>query len=348
VSSVRFTPARWLAVVAIGSVLAIVSFLLAVSFGEQPLTLENINQAGSTDETIFFALRLPRVVLAALVGAALATSGSMLQALLRNPLADPFVLGVSGGAALGATIALALGLTSFVIVPGLSTSTVFALLGSVLATVLVLVVGRLAGGNLAHSTLLAGIIFNSFALAAITFIKALVAPDRLGEILFWLAGMLRHETGPTLRATALVVAGAILVMTILAPRLNLLTMGDEDAWSLGVNVKATRLVLLLAASTAVSAVVALSGLIGFVGLLVPHAIRLVLGADQRLNLPANALVGASFMMLADLGARALFAVFNTEPPVGVITALLGGPLFLVLMARDKNAARGGFSAESAL
>jgi iron complex transport system permease protein len=312
---------------------AALAFLLAAALGEQPLSLEGVRTPGSADELIFFSLRLPRVVLAALVGMSLAASGAMLQSLLRNPLADPFVLGVSGGAALGATVALAFGLSALAWVPGLSAVSGFALLGALGATALVLLVGRLAGGNSPNTTLLAGVIFNAFALAAITFIKALVAPDKLGEILFWLAGSLGQESWSTLASTAVVVFLSVGLLIALAPRLNLLTLGEEDAQSLGVDVRNTRRVLLVTGSIAVAAVVSLSGLVGFVGLLVPQLARLMFGADQRVVVPASALLGAAFLMLADLAARLLFRVFHTEPPVGVITALLGGPLFLALMAR---------------
>ncbi|MEW6432979.1 MAG: iron ABC transporter permease [Myxococcota bacterium] len=332
----RFSVSRLVRVTLGCAAVAAGSFALAVTFGEEPLSWAQLSVPGSPDETIFFSLRLPRVVLAALVGMALAASGAALQSVLRNPLADPFVLGVSGGAALGATIALALGLSTAV--AQLSATSVFALGGALSATLLVLLVGRLAGGPTPHTTLLAGVIFNAFALAAITFIKALVAPDRLGEILFWLAGALGHETWGTLGVTAAVVLACVTALFVLAPRLNLLTLGDEDAHSLGLDVRRTRLWLLVLTSLAVAAVVSLSGLVGFVGLLVPHLARLLLGADQRLTLPASAFLGAAFLMLADLSARVLFRVFHTEPPVGVITALLGGPLFLLLMVRARRQA----------
>ncbi|MBE2253809.1 MAG: iron ABC transporter permease [Myxococcus sp.] len=328
----RATAGRVLGVSGVGALLAALCALVALAFGEQALDLGEAFTAGTTAHTILLSLRLPRVVLAAMVGAALAASGSMLQALLRNPLADPFVLGVSGGAALGATIAIALGVSTAGLA-GLSGASVFALVGAVASTGLVLTVGRASRGESATGTLLAGVIFNAFALAAIIFIKALVAPDKLGEVLFWLAGALGHESWSALAFSGTVITLSVLAMWALAPRINLLMLGDDDAQSLGVDVRRTRLALLLLASAAVSAAVALSGLVGFVGLLVPHLARLGLGADQRLTLPASALLGASFLMLADLAARLMFRVFHTEPPVGVITALLGGPLFLLLMVR---------------
>lgn len=311
--------------------------VVGAAFGGEPLTLAEALTDDTPASAILFSLRIPRVALAALVGAALAASGSTLQALMRNPLADPFVLGVSGGAALGATIALAIGVTSVAALPGLSAVSFLALLGALGATVLVMAIGRLAGRGSPHTTLLAGVIFNAFALAAIIFIKALVAPDKVGEVLFWLAGSLGYEKPVTLWATGAVQLLAIATMWTLSGRLNLLTLGDEDAASLGVDVQRTRMLLLLVASLSVSAAVALSGLVGFVGLLVPHLARLVLGPDQRLLLPASAVLGAAFLVVADLGARVLFRVFHTEPPVGVITALLGGPLFLALMARQRRA-----------
>jgi iron complex transport system permease protein len=309
---------------------------LAASFGEHPIELSELFTTGSTTQTILFSLRLPRVILAALVGAALAASGSMLQGLLRNPLADPFVLGVSGGSALGATVALALGFSTSGLV-GLSGTSVFALAGGVLATLVVLTVGQGRNGDHSTATLLAGVIFNAFALAAIIFIKALVAPDKLNDVLFWLAGSLGNESWMALAFTAVIVLPAIGAMVALSPKLNLLMLGDDDARSLGVEVRTVRLSLLLLASAAVAAAVSLSGLVGFVGLLVPHVARRVLGADQRLSLPASALLGASFLVLADLAARLMFRLVNTEPPVGVITALLGGPIFLLLMLRRLQA-----------
>jgi iron complex transport system permease protein len=332
---VRATAGRVWLVVGAGLGVVVASVALGVAYGEQPLSLRGAFGADETATTVLWALRLPRVLLAALVGAALAASGSMLQALLRNPLADPFVLGVSGGAALGATVALALGLSTTAL--GLSATSLFALGGAVGATALVLAVGRASREAGTTTTLLAGVIFNAFALAAIIFIKALVAPDRLGEVLFWLAGSIGVESWAALGVTAGLVLPAIGVMATLSPRLNLLALGDDDARALGVDVERTRRWLLLLASTAVAAAVALTGLVGFVGLLVPHLARLVLGADQRLALPASAALGAAFLVLADLAARLSFRALHAEPPVGVITALLDGPLFLALMVRRLRA-----------
>jgi iron complex transport system permease protein len=304
------------------AVLLTLVLALAAALGDQTLSLHDVLTQGTVAREILFSIRLPRVALAAIVGGSLAASGCALQALTRNPLADPFVLGVSGGSALGATLAIAVGLAA----------SPFALAGAFGATVLVMSVGRLSRGG-PHATLLAGVIFNSFALAAVLFVKALVAPDQLGDVLFWLAGRLGHEKPSTLLLAAALEIGAFAALWILSGRLNLLMLGDEDAASLGVEVSRTRTLVLLSTSLAVSVAVAISGLVGFVGLLVPHVVRLMFGADNRVLLPASALCGAAFLVLADLLARLSFRAFNQELPVGVVTALLGGPLFLALLVR---------------
>nr|WP_171818876.1 iron ABC transporter permease [Pyxidicoccus fallax] len=322
--------------------LAFISFALAARFGEQSISLiAALTDPTSSDAVIFWELRLPRALLGAIVGAGLAASGTTLQGLLRNPLADPFVLGVSGGAALGATLALAVGLATVgEVAPGLggalsrlSAPALFAFLGAGASILFVLSASRGAAGRAPYAALLTGVIFNSFASAAITLVKVMSAPDRLGEILHWLVGALSFERVSTLVLSALLQLMAVGVMWALSGRLNLLSLGDDDATSLGVPVAATRRWLLLASSVSVAGAVALTGLIGFVGLIVPHLLRLAFGPDQRLLVPLSALGGASFLMLSDLLARLAFPLFNQDLPVGVVTALLGGPLFLVLLRR---------------
>lgn len=335
-------PARVVLLLALAAVGVAVALAVSVCFGEQAISLTRaFGEPSSTDATIFWSLRLPRVVLGALVGAGLAASGTALQGLLRNPLADPFVLGVSGGAALGTTCALALGLsTAAELSPGLpaaaaqlSAPALFACLGAAAAMAMVLAVSRGQNARAPYAALLGGVVFNAFAAAAITLIKTLSDPEQLGEILYWLAGSLGYERPGTLAFAALLQGSALAVIFAFSGRLNLLTLGDEEARSLGVPVASTRFVLLAAASASVAGAVALSGLVSFVGLIVPHLLRLVLGPDQRLLVPLSALGGAAFLCLADLLARLAFPVFGAEPPVGVVTALLGGPLFLWLLRR---------------
>jgi len=341
----RFTIRRAAALILGLAAVVVIAFAASARFGEQPISLSiALADPTSTDAAIFWSLRLPRAVLAIIIGAALAASGSALQGLMRNPLADPFVLGVSGGAALGATLAIAAGLGSAAqlapeplraALARLSAPALFAFAGSIGATALVFAGGRVQGQSSPYALLLTGVIFNAFASAAITAVKALVNPEKLGEILYWLAGTLGYENAWTLALAALLQALAIGTMWMNAGKLNLLMLGDDDAASLGVSVGPTRLVLLLAASLSVAGAVALSGLIGFVGLIVPHVLRLWLGPDQRLLLPCSAFGGAAFLALSDLATRMLFSVFHTELPVGVVTALVGGPFFLLVLHRRR-------------
>ncbi len=340
------TPARVLGLSGVFLAGLAVVFLLTVFLGEQAVSPRVLlEEPGSLEARIFWSLRLPHACLAALVGAGLAASGSTLQGVLRNPLADPFVLGVSGGAALGASLALALGLgTVGDLTLGLggglggglsrlSAPALFAFAGAVAAMFFVLAASRGQGGRAPYAALLTGVVFNAFASAVITLLKALSDPNRLGELLFWLAGTLGHERAGTLVLSAALQAVAVGVMLALSGRLNLLSLGDADAASLGVDVARTRRWLLLAASASVAGAVVLSGLIGFVGLIVPHVLRLALGPDQRLLVPLSALGGAAFLLLADLLARMAQPLFGQELPVGVVTAVLGGPLFLALLHR---------------
>jgi iron complex transport system permease protein len=335
-AEIRFTPARATAVVGGLLLLLVVAFALSLALGEFPLSLTRaLTDSGSPDGQVLYGLRLPRALLGALVGASLAAAGSALQALLRNPLADPFVLGVSGGAALGATVAIVAGASTLVSAVWLSVAapSAAAFVGAIFATLFVFASGRKEGRLSPYAALLSGVIFNTFAVASITFVRTLTSPQKAGELTVWLAGALGYERYGAIAAEAVLQAIALGVLFIECARLNLLSLGDEHAHALGVPVERTRLTILLAASLSVAGAVALSGLIAFVGLIVPHVLRLWLGPDQRLLLPASAVGGAAFLVLADLLTRLLFSVFHAEPPVGVVTAVLGGPLFLWLLQR---------------
>ncbi len=325
--------------------------LLSTALGESPLDVaEALTRPDSTAATILFDLRLPHVALCALVGAALAFAGAALQALLRNPLADPFILGVSGGAALGATISLALGGASlglFLATPcrhlpgpvaglcaatfGESPTTLAALIGALAATAIVHGASRVSGRVSPLRALLAGVVFNALASAAITFVKVLSPPDRLGEVTHWLSGNLGYPGTGALIALAIFETIAFAVVFVGAHSLNLLSLGDRGAALLGLDVDRARAVLFFALSLLVAAAVSVSGMIGFVGLIVPHLVRRVSGADQRRLLPASALAGASFLLLADLGARCLLPLLGTTPPVGALTAFVGAPFFLGML-----------------
>jgi len=304
---------------------AMVCALVALFVGETRLDIGQLANSLSPESEIFFVLRLPRVVLAGLVGMGLSVSGAVLQTAVRNPLADPFILGVSGGAALGASVAMSLGLSGIGFLAG---SSLLALLGALLATLFILWVGFRVGPG--ASILLAGVMFNAFAMALISLLRALTEPGKLGELLFWLAGVLRYETPQALWGLAFAQFLSFGLLWAKASQLNALSLGDEDAQSLGLNVRRLHRQLYFLCSVAVAFAVAFSGLIGFVGLLIPHLVRRVVGADMRKVLPGCAGLGAAFLILADMLSRFMFRSLHTELPVGAITALLGGPLFFVL------------------
>jgi len=283
---------------------------------------------------ILYEIRLPRVLLAALVGSGLATSGALLQPLLRNPLADPYLLGISGGAALGAVLALvvgdALGFAAWLgslSVPG------SAFLGALVATAalygMTSVRGRTAPG---HSLLLCGVVFNAFASALILFLLTAVELDQVAGAFLWLIGSIRPTEVWVLVSVGVLLAIALGVGLHDAHALNLMTQGNEVAQQLGVDTTAVRRRILLATALMIGAAVSVSGLIGFVGLVVPHLLRLVLGADNRTLVPAAALLGAAFLVCTDALARTALA--PQELPVGAFCALLGGPVFVALLRRQ--------------
>jgi iron complex transport system permease protein len=318
--------------------LLLVAGVVGLAVGAGELSLSAALHGVEPDATVLYKLRLPRVLLAAEVGAALSVAGVALQALLRNPLADPFVFGLSGGAAIGTTIVVvasgtALGTAAFSAASfaGLLPAQVAAVAGAMAAALLVYTLGRARGQLEPTRALLVGVVFNSFASALVLAVEAVLRPEQTQAVLLWLSGTLGYESMPILAGAGLVLLIPIVVLIALAGRLNLLALGDEGAQALGVDVSKTRLLAFFAASAAVGIAVAFTGLVGFVGLVVPHAVRLVVGPDHRVLLPASALGGAVFLVLADALARVLFRGLGAEPPVGAITAMIGAPLFVLLL-----------------
>jgi iron complex transport system permease protein len=314
--------------------------LLAVGLGAVLLGAEPVSPAraladpASLDRVILLDVRLPRVLLAAVAGAGLSLVGAAFQALLRNPLAEPYVLGVSGGSALGATLAIAAGISATGIL-GAALVPAAALLGGLGATFLVYFIARGARPDASGtSILLAGVMVNAIAAALITFLKTLVTPSRAQQLLRWLTGFVDLPTPSGLLAVSLYVAAGSAVLLRDAARLNLLALGDDAAAHLGLDVRALERRVFLASSAVVGAIVSVTGLIGFVGLVVPHALRRLAGPDHRALLPLSIAVGAAMVVACDLGSRLAFRWLHTEPPVGAITALIGGPAFLWLLRRS--------------
>jgi len=329
----HLTARRFMTVNAALFALLLVTLVAASMIGSVRVDLGKALQGGlvdNIDRVILFETRLPRVLLAAMVGAALATAGAALQGLMRNPLAEPHLIGVSGGAALGAVIAVILGGRGAFAEASLLplAAGIGALTSMAIVYWLALVHGRLQP----YVLLLAGVVYNAFAGALIMFVNSIADYYQAYGILFWLMGSLATQSY-RLVATIGVYAGAGMVWLILQAReLNLLSLGEEAAIQLGVDVHRVRRSTFIASALLVGAVVSVSGMIGFVGLIVPHVMRLLFGADHRLLLPASALAGAIFLVWADTIARTALGV--VEIPVGVVTALCGGPFFVYLLKRQ--------------
>jgi len=303
-------------------------FVGAVAIGPGDVVAALFGSDG-TSGVIIRELRLPRVLGAALVGGALAGSGVMLQGLLRNPLADPFVTGTQAGASLGSVFAVALG-ASPLVVP------LASFVGAMLAIALVWRLARLGGRTTVLTVLLAGVVLTSFAGAVITFV--LVSSDRLSlrlrAVLGWLQGGVSVISWGELAVAAVVVGAGIAAALLLAPRIDAYAFGEETAASLGIDLDRTTAAILATTALLTGAAVAIAGLVGFVGLVVPHALRFLLGATHRRLLVASLPAGGAVLVLADLGARTMLA--PAELPAGVITGLVGAPFFLALLVRSRH------------
>ena len=324
---------RTITVFALLAVALVVSAAVGILVGAVAIApgdvLSALLGADSTSGTIIRELRLPRVLGAALVGGALAAAGALLQGMLRNPLADPFVTGTSAGASLGAVLAIALGFE-----PALVPLAAFA--GAIAAITLVWRLARLGGRTTVLTVLLAGVVLTSFAGALVTFI--LVSNDRLAlrvrSVLGWLQGGVSVISWNELAVAAAVVTIGVVGAILLAPRIDAYAFGEETAAALGVDLDRTTAAVLATTALLTGAAVAIAGLIGFVGLVIPHALRFVLGATHRRLIVASIPAGAMALVLADLGARTALA--PAELPVGVITGLVGAPFFLALLVRSRR------------
>ena len=315
------------------------SLLVSVMVGSVSLTprevLRGLFEGGSQDTaaTIVRKIRLPRTLLAGIVGACLSLAGLGFQAISRNPLADPSVLGVSSGASFGLMVAVLLGIagpTSNPILP-----TLFAFAGALLAAVLVYAIAQVDGRLPMTTLLLSGVIIGLFFTSCVMLATVVLAAAELQGVVFWLMGNLAPAKTGTLLVLGVVLLVGVAVLTRQAPRLNLLALGEEQALQLGVEAERVKRAVFVAASLVTGAAISAAGSIGFVGLIVPHAARLLLGPDNRALVPTSVVLGAAFLILADLGARTIAA--PTELPVGVITSFCGAPLFVYLLRRRRGA-----------
>ena len=323
----------WISIILL--VVLLIAFSLGLSIGPTQSGIRSAFSAlFSTAESdsilysIVWRIRFPRVLLAAVVGATLSLGGLVFQALLRNPLAEPFILGISGGSAIGAIIGILLGLSRF---PGICFTSFLGSLGT-LALILVMSTGKSILRK--DALLLSGVMVNAFCSAIIMFLVSITQDARLHNIIFWLMGDLSAADLPQVVILGAILIPCFIMVFVFSHAMNLLMMGKDMALTMGINIKAVTIALLVVTSFMVSVTVSFSGLVGFVGLVIPHLLRLVLGPDHRSLVPACLFGGAAYLVLCDLLARTLPQ--QGEMPAGVITALIGAPLFIILLKKSRK------------
>jgi iron complex transport system permease protein len=340
---------RWKLILALLIVALVVTIIISLNIGYANISLSeildilgkqipflsgSINSASisPTYEAIILQIRLPRVLAGALVGAGLASAGVIYQGIFRNPMADSYVLGASAGASVGYTVAVLYVTTALTLV-GLGTAQIFAFIFAILTVFVVYFISRVGHKVPISTLLLSGIVVNIFLLSMETLME-LRAGQALTGIVAWLAGGFSNIVWQDVWGILPVVLIGIALTYFFTRDLNMLSMGDETAQHLGVNTESVRRILLAIGSLITAACVCISGVIGFVGLIIPHMTRLVIGPDHRILLPASAIVGAMFLVICDAVARV--ATGASELPVGVITALVGTPFFIYLLRRRKT------------
>lgn len=315
-------PSRVVKLAAVLIAALVASLAIAATLGAESLPLMDLSDQ---QRSILFDIRVPRILLAACVGASLAVAGAGLQALLRNPLAEPYLLGVSNGAALGTMLA-------FVVFERFEAARpLMAFAGAVLASVAVYRMAKGRAGMNVERLVLSGVIVTTFLSSVIVMLTTLLDTARLRSFTFWLLGDLSQATANGVYISLAAAVIGTVILTSQARALNLMMIGERDALDFGVEVGRVRLLVFGAASLVVGAAVAASGSVGYVGLIVPHLLRMAIGSDNRLVVPFSAIAGAIFVVLADTIART--AIAPRELPVGAVTALVGAPLFIYLLRR---------------
>lgn len=290
-----------------------------------------IEQLNGTSVIIILGLRLPRIILAALVGAGLSVVGTCFQGIFKNPMADPYILGISSGAALGATIAVIFGVEATIF--GLSFITMAAFVFSIVTTIIVYNIARIGSKVPIITLLLSGIAISSFLYSIISLFMTFKRNDMV-KIVMWTMGGLNTSNWDQIKVVTPIIIITTLLLFFMAKDLNIMFLGEENATHLGVNVEQLKKIVLVLGTLMVSAVVSVSGIIGFIGLIIPHAVRMMFGSDNRVVIPFSALFGAIFLILCDTIARTI--VSPTEIPLGIVTSVLGVPFFIYLLHRSKK------------
>ena len=316
-------------------ILLILGSLIALSLGPAHHSLINLFSDNLEDKRvafeIIFHIRLPRILLAILAGSSLAAAGVAFQAILRNPLADPYILGVSGGALFGTVLFSIIGSVA-IFFSGFGRP-LAAFIGAGLTLVVLIYLSGIKGRISSTSLLLLGVIINSFFTALILFLITFTEFSKLQGSFFWIAGSIGSPAYSSLILIAIFLAIGLIILLTLSGQLNILSLGESTAFSLGVNIKMVKLLSIISASLMTAAAVSFAGLIGFVGLMIPHIFRLILGPDNRILILSSALGGALFLLLCDTLGRTVMAPL--EIPAGIITALAGCPFFIWLFLREK-------------
>lgn len=291
----------------------------------------DISYLGKSQISIIWNIRLPRVLLGVLVGASLSLTGASFQGMFKNPMADPYIIGISSGAALGATIAIILKLDFTIF--NFSSISAFAFLGGLIAVMLVYNIARVKNQVPVVTLLLSGVATSQFFTAIMSFLMVIFSKD-MSKIVFWTLGSLAGKGWNPIITLSIPIIISMFLIILFARDLNIMLTGDESAESLGVDVERIKIYILLSGTFMTSIVVSVSGIIGFVGLIIPHIVRLLIGPDHRILLPSSALIGGIFMIFADTLARMIIS--PVEIPVGIITALFGGPFFIYLLRKKKR------------
>ena len=328
---------RWLSSISILSLITLIVSFILLLYGSDALkpydaliglkSLLTGNIESGTVNTILFQVRLPRILLALITGGALAAAGAGFQAILKNPLADPYVLGISSGAALGVIVSLYSGV--FLSMAGISSTIVFAFIGAMLTLYIVYRLGTVDKKIPPHTMLLSGVMINAIIFAAILLIVSVSKSMNLYKIFFWLLGYLSSPDYSTLLVAFIFAFIGAAIMFSQAKSLNILTLDDETAATLGLDVERIKKLILIGGALLVAASVSICGPISFIGIMIPHTVRLLAGYDYRFILPVSMIGGGVFLAVADTFARTVLS--PAEIPVGIITALTGGPFFLYLL-----------------
>jgi iron complex transport system permease protein len=341
---------HWKSYLVILTIIFAIVFILALNLGFAPIPFSDIlkilakqvpvigdlvdfSGVSPTAEVIIMQIRLPRIICGALVGAALATAGVTYQGIFRNPMADPYVIGASTGASLGAALVIVLGVGVSLL--GVNSLQILAFVGSLITVLLVYNISRVGSKVPVTTLLLTGIAVSLFQNAIVTFLKVIAEETLLHELVFWIIGSLAPtENWDNVWAILPFILIGTVVVYLYSRDLNILALGEDQAQHLGVEIEKVKMTLLISGALITAAAVSISGLIGFVGLIIPHLTRVLIGPDHRVLLPTSAIVGASFLMTCDALSRVIMG--SGEAPVGVITALSGAPFFIYLLRRKRK------------